>query len=335
LDHAFWEFLVSPALLLVLIGGLGFYYMRLSAKIMSRLANSNHQLNELRHSLEEKIAEKTLALEDKNLQLERFNSSLKERVLEEIEKNTQQEQHILQQSRLAQLGEMISMIAHQWRQPLAAIASAVLDLKVKLSLRSFDLTTPEGENEHFSYLDGTLQNIENHVLVLTNTIDDFRDFYKADKRANKLPIQRPIEKAVNVMKSTCADESITIIQEYRATRTISMYDGELMQVFLSILKNAQDNFIQKVTPNPIIIITTYHTQNNGVGVTICDNGGGIPLDIIDNIFDPYFSTKQNLNGTGLGLYLSKTIIEEHHNGVLLAYNTQNGVCFKIELEGIR
>jgi len=335
LNHALLEFIITPFILLFLIAGLGFYYMRLSAKIMNRLSSSNHSLVELRHTLEEKITEKTLALEEKNRQLEQFNTSLEERVQEEIEKNYQQEQHILQQSRLAQLGEMISMIAHQWRQPLASVAANVLDLKVKLSLQSFDLASKKGSDDCYAYVDTSLKTIENHVLVLTNTIDDFRDFYKADKRANKLPIQRPIEKAVNVMKSTCVDESITVIQEYRATRTIPMYDGELMQVFLSILKNSQDNFIEKVIPNPIIIITTYHTDNNGVGVTICDNGGGISLDIMNNIFDPYFSTKQDLNGTGLGLYLSKTIIEEHHNGVLSAYNTNNGVCFKIELEGIR
>ena len=335
LNHALWKFLITPFLLLFLLSGLGFYYMRLSVKVMQQLGNSNKQLSDLRDTLEEKIAEKTLDLEDKNIQLERFNTSLEERVQEEVLKNRQQEQHMMQQSCLAQLGEMISMIAHQWRQPLAAIGSSVLDLKTKLALQSFDLETQQGTDECNAYIDTSLTNVEKHILILTNTIDDFRDFYKSDKRMNKLPMHRPIEKAVNVISSTMKDENITLLQEYRATRTVDMYDGELMQVFLSILKNAQDNFIQKVTPNPVIIITTYHTQNGGVGVTFCDNGGGIPLDVIDKIFDPYFSTKKDLNGTGLGLYLSKTIIEDHHHGTLLAYNTQQGVCFKIELEGIK
>jgi len=334
-DHAFWEFITVPIILLFLLGGLGFYYIRSSDKSLRNLSTSNTLLNELRQNLESKVTEKTLDLEIKNAQLERFNTSLEERVKEEVNKNRQNEDHMLQQSRLAQLGEMISMIAHQWRQPLAAIASNVLDLKLKLSLQNFDLTSQAGADECYAYIDSNLGDIENHILVLTQTIDDFRDFYKADKRSNKLPIERPIEKAVNIIKSSCTEENITILEEYRATRAIAMFDRELMQVFLSILKNAQDNFIQKSITDPIIIITTYHTDNDGVGVTICDNGGGIPQHIMEKIFDPYFSTKEDLNGTGLGLYLSKTIVEEHHNGTLLAYNTQNGVCFKIELEGIR
>lgn len=334
-DHAFWEFVTVPIILLFLLSGLGLYYIRSSDKSLYTLSAANTLLNELRQNLESKVNEKTLDLEIKNAQLERFNSSLEERVKEEVDKNRQNEDHMLQQSRLAQLGEMISMIAHQWRQPLAAIASSVLDLKLKLSLQSFDLTSPEGTDACYAYVDTSLKDVENHVLTLTNTIDDFRDFYKADKRSNKLPIQNPIEKAVNIIKSSCAEESITILEEYRATRTITMFNRELIQVFLSILKNAQDNFIQKSISDPIIIITTYHTDKNGVGVTICDNGGGIPESIMPKIFDPYFSTKEDLNGTGLGLYLSKTIVEEHHNGTLLAYNTQNGVCFKLELEGIR
>lgn len=331
LDNAFWEFIIIPSFLLILIGGVGFYYIRLTGQSLHHLNTSNRQLYELRLLLEKKVTDKS----HKNTLLKGFNASLEHRVHKEIEKSRQAEHHMLQQSRLAQLGEMVSMIAHQWRQPLAAIGSNILDLKLKLSLNSFNLSTTENLDECIAYINSSLENVEHHILVLTNTIDDFRDFYKSDKRSNMLPIEHPIQKAVTIIKSSCTENKITISEQYHAKHAIAMFDGELIQVFLSILKNAQDNFIQKSTQNPVITITTYHIKKNGVGVTICDNGGGIPEEIIEKIFDPYFSTKEELNGTGLGLYMSKIIVEEHHNGTLLAYNTQDGVCFKIELEETR
>ncbi|MEA3522308.1 MAG: HAMP domain-containing sensor histidine kinase, partial [Campylobacterota bacterium] len=105
-----------------------------------------------------------------------------------------------------------------------------------------------------------------------------------------------------------------------------LYDSELMQVILNILKNAQDNFKEKSTQNAYIKITTHDKC-----ITICDNGGGIPNAIIERIFDPYFSTKNEKNGTGLGLYMCKTIIEEHHKGSLHVKSSDKGVCFSIEL----
>ena len=112
---------------------------------------------------------------------------------------------------------------------------------------------------------------------------------------------------------------------------MNLYDSELMQVFLNIIKNSQDNFTEKNMPNGQITIQTLDVQN-GVLVEICDNSGGIPEDIISKIFDPYFSTKDEKNGTGLGLYMSKTIIQEHHNGILKVENRDNGACFTITLK---
>ena len=129
-------------------------------------------------------------------------------------------------------------------------------------------------------------------------------------------------------------DTIELIEEYNSKKAIEVFDSELMQVFLNILKNAQDNFREKVhIKKPSINIKTSDTQK-GVLVEITDNGGGIPDYILVKIFDPYFSTKDEKEGTGLGLYMSKTIVEEHHSGKFYAKNIENGVCFFIELNDI-
>jgi len=236
------------------------------------------------------------------------------------------EKQLFIQSRLAQMGEMISMIAHQWRQPLGAIAATSVNLKVKMMLNTFDLQTNEGQEECKEYYLKELSDIEVYVQTLSTTIDDFRNFYKINKKSVKDKIDTVIIKALNIIKSSLENDLIEVVYEANSTKEIEMYDGELMQVVLNIIKNAQDNFKERSVENPTIKITSQDRT-----IEICDNGGGIPDDIIDKIFDPYFSTKSEKNGTGLGLYMSKIIIEDHHNGVLKAQNNRDGVSFYIEL----
>jgi len=128
------------------------------------------------------------------------------------------------------------------------------------------------------------------------------------------------------MRNSLKLDNIKLIEEYGDNTKLSMIDNEVIQVILNIVKNAQDNFAEKKIKKPHIKITS---QDNTL--YICDNGGGIPTNIIEKIFDPYFSTKHEKNGTGLGLYMSKTIIEDHHKGMLNAYNQDDGVCFSITL----
>lgn len=236
------------------------------------------------------------------------------------------EKQLFIQSRLAQMGEMISMIAHQWRQPLGAIAATSVNLKVKMMLNTFDLQTKEGQEECKEYYLKELNDIEVYVQTLSTTIDDFRNFYKINKKSAKVKIDTVIIKALNIIKSSLENDSIDVVYEANSTKEIEMYDGEVMQVVLNILKNSQDNFKEKIIKNPTIKITS---QNRSI--EIYDNGGGISDDIIEKIFDPYFSSKSEKNGTGLGLYMSKIIIEDHHNGVLKAENNRDGVSFYIEL----
>jgi PAS domain S-box-containing protein len=262
-------------------------------------------------------------------EVELFSNTLEYKISEALEKNKIQDQKMLQQSKLASMGEMISMIAHQWRQPLGAISSTSVNLGLKIELEAFDLDTKEGQAEQNSYFAQKLSDIEKYVDNLTTTIDDFRDFYKPNKKVVNIKLEEVVSKALNIIHSSLISDNIEIIQEYNSNQKIQLHDNELMQVVLNILKNAQDNFREKKIKNPKILISTDDSS-----LYICDNGGGIPEDIIDKIFDPYFSTKDEKNGTGLGLYMSKMIIDAHHNGTLSVQNKDDGVCFIIEIGDI-
>jgi len=218
------------------------------------------------------------------------------------------------------------MIAHQWRQPLGAIAAAVINMKFRFELESFNLETQDGRNECQLFLKEKFTNIEDYVKNLTTTIDDFRNFYKPNKKRVMIPLKEVIAKALKIIRTSIETDNIEIVEVYGDETPLEVYENEMIQVLLNILKNAQDNFKEYKREHPRITIKT--DENS---IIICDNGGGISGEIIEKIFDPYFSTKNEKNGTGLGLYMSKVIIEEHHQGILSAYNTDEGACFKIIL----
>ena len=170
---------------------------------------------------------------------------------------------------------------------------------------------------------------------LTNTIDDFRNFYKPNKNSSKVNVAFVFEKALSIVNASLKSDGIEIIKENKSNMVIELYENEMMQVILNILKNAQDNFKERKIRNPKIHLSCKDVKGKLV-INICDNGGGIPTDILGKIFDPYFSTKDEKNGTGLGLYMSKIIVEEHHNGLLSVSNKDGGTCFKIEMgRGLR
>ena len=252
---------------------------------------------------------------------------LENKVKEELEKNREKDILLLQQSRMAQMGEMISMIAHQWRQPLGAIASTSIDLKMQSEFKVFDLKEAEGCKAYEEYINKGLGEIDNFVKSLTTTIDDFRNFHKPNKALVSVTLDELCKKALNIINGSLLNDSIEITSNYSSSKKIEVHDSEMIQVILNILKNSQDNFKDKAIINPSINITS--SENS---ILVCDNGGGIPEEVLPKIFDPYYSTKNDKNGTGLGLYMSKTIIEDHHNGRLKVKNIDGGVCFIIELD---
>ena len=247
-----------------------------------------------------------------------------------------QEEHILQQSRMAQMGEMISIIAHQWKQPLNTIALTSAGLQMNLAIDKFNLEEEDGRKECIVQFNEKLQHIDHLLKSLSTTMDDFRHFHNPNREKTLELLQTPVTKALGIIKASLVLDGIEVKEEYDSKKTISMHENEIMQVILNILKNAQDNFKEKETSNPKIIITSQNNEENSV-LKISNNGGGIEEGIIDKIFKPYFSTKNKQSGTGLGLYMSKKIIESHHNGKLYAENITNtqdetiGTCFIIEI----
>ena len=270
-------------------------------------------------------------------QLSLLNRNLKEQVNIEVEKNRKKDEKMLEQSRLAQMGEMISMIAHQWRQPLAAIGSTAINMKFKLELESFDLTKEYDRKKCEEFFIKELNDIEKYVQNLTTTIDDFRNFYKPNKEVKKVSIEEPLQKALGIIKNSFESQNVTITKILKTKKEIHVYESELMQVFLNILQNSLDSFKGVRDDRDKRIDILLEDKKEGIKVTFSDNASGIPESIINNIFDPYFSTKNKKNGTGLGLYMSKTIIEKHHKGKINVYNNTGenmGACFEITIKDL-
>ena len=266
-----------------------------------------------------------LPIVSKNKELVSINETLHEKVKSVIEKNKMQKEQILQQSRLAHIGEMISMLAHQWRQPLAAITMDTMNLKLQLALEHHDLSL-EGEREKLKniFVD-KLSDIEKVVFELNKTIDLFSRFYKVSEDVEETTFSKIIENVMGVSQDTLKSNNVKIVYDFGPEETIKVNPHEVMQAVMMIVQNADDNFKENKISNAELKISTI-----GTSLTICDNGGGIDKNIIDKIFDPYFTTKNALNGTGIGLYISKIIID-NNKGKISVENTNGGACFKIVL----
>lgn len=255
-----------------------------------------------------------------NVKIEELNNTLKDKVSLEVEKNREKDKQIIQQSRLAQMGEMISMIAHQWRQPLAAISSLGNGLNIKAQLGTID-------NETIIKLSKDITDNSQH---LSSTIDDFREFFRPNKEKRACTFNQILANVLNIVEAMITNNNITIIKNMEDENSFNSYPNELKQVVLNLLKNAEDALLDNKIENPFIKISCYTKDNNCI-LKISDNAGGIPENILVNIFDPYFSTKTKKDGTGLGLYMSKTIIEDHCKGILEVKNIEDGATFKISL----
>ena len=225
---------------------------------------------------------------------------------------------LVQQSRHAAMGEMIGMIAHQWRQPLSAISTIAGNI---------ELTTVLGELKEDDIVP-YMQEITELTLHLSSTVDDFRNFFKPNKEKSlvttKSIIDDSLKLLIHLFKTNSVELDIKISELKFYTN-----ENELKQVIINIIKNAIDELISKNQTDKKIFIRDY-IDNDQIIIEIEDNAGGIPDDIIEKIFEPYFSTKSK-NGTGLGLYMSKSIIEDHLHGILRACNSSSGAIFKIAL----
>jgi signal transduction histidine kinase len=271
----------------------------------------------------------TLILLYRQYVIKKINKELKEQMREQLDEIVIKDRLLFQQTRLAQMGEMISMIAHQWRQPLGSISSAVVAVDMNLKTKRFNLDSKEGLNSFLEFLDKKHKNILKYSNYLSHTVEDFRSFFRPDKQQELCTLDEPIAQALQVIEVSLKNQGIVLNYNFNSKKKLHIYKNEMIQVVLNILKNSADNFELKDIKNPTIDIkTTNHT------IIISDNGGGINDDVINHIFDPYFSTKNDKNGTGLGLYMSKIIIENHNGGKISAKNIDDGVQIRIDFKAI-
>lgn len=266
------------------------------------------------------IREKALELKFAKSQLENLNSSLEKRIEDEIKKNTKQQHMIMQQNKLAQMGEMIENIAHQWRQPLAQINSSIILIDAILEKHNFKDTLVENK----------LTEIESLTSYMSKTISDFKNFFNPNKKKTIFNVEDAIQKANDVLKGLMSSHHIQIEMNIEKDLRINSYLGELQQVILIIINNSIDAFIHMNIHFPKILISAY-TDNESLVIHIEDNALGINSDLLDKIFEPYFTTKHKAQGTGLGLYIAKLVVENSLLGFLSVENKQNGACFTIKI----
>ena len=265
-----------------------------------------------------------------NKRINDLNCILEESVRDEVKKNREKDIHLFHQSRLAQMGELLSMISHQWRQPLALINGTLLVMELDLMKKKFDLEKIEEREKFFDYLNEKFAEIGGYVQFLSKIVSDFTTFYQPNKIKEMVNINSPIEDALSMISGMLKVEGVIVETNYLTESSLLLHKNEITQVILSLLKNSQDKFKEQKTINPKIEIGTKKEDEKFI-ISIYDNGGGVDEAILENIFDPYFSTKDKKNGTGLGLYMSKMIIEEHHEGQFTAINNKQGICFNIKL----
>ncbi|MGB5867946.1 MAG: PAS domain S-box protein [Arcobacteraceae bacterium] len=233
----------------------------------------------------------------------------------------EKEELMLNQSKSAAMGEMISMIAHQWRQPISTISMSANNILVDIELESLDME----ETKKIAQL------ITQQTQFLSETIDDFRNFFKRDSARENTKVKEIFDELDSIFSASLANNDIKLNLEYKKDSYIYTYKRDLMQVLLNLIKNAKEAFSNDITHEKKINIYINDTSSSVI-IDVIDNAGGIPQDTIGKIFDAYFTTKDEHNGTGLGLYMSRMIVEKHLNGTIKARNVKDGMKFTIKLK---
>ncbi|MGE4382501.1 MAG: sensor histidine kinase [Arcobacter sp.] len=262
----------------------------------------NH-FKHLHNSLEEKVKEKTKELQE-------LNNYLEIKISKEVAQNRKKDIIMFQQARFASLGEMLNNIAHQWRQPLGSITMIIQSFQTKMSLGKL---TP-------SFVEEKVNDALLLASNMSNTLDDFRNFFSPNKIKSEFSIKNCIEHSIELSKYFLNQEEIKVELKVRKDVKINSYYNELSHVFLNIISNSKDALSSNVDKNDRIIKIIVNKFKNSLVVNIVDNGGGIPKEVLPKIFEPYYTTKYKSAGTGIGLYMSKQIIEKHMNGEIFCKN---------------
>jgi len=276
------------------------------------------------------LKKKNAELEELKDKLLELNSTLELKIAEAVSEMQQKDTYLLHKSRLAQMGEMVSMIAHQWKQPLNAISTLHIAMIMALELEEYNLCDKKEREEFLKFLDEKLNKIGLYTQNLSRIVSDFSDFYRPNKYQEELTLNNPLMQSYWLLEDSLALENIDVCFELTSENMVMLFKNEFVQVILNIVNNAKEQFIEKGTEDAQIVMKSYDRGDMAV-IEISDNAGGIDENIIDKIFDPYFSTKFDKNGTGLGLHMSRNIIEQHYRGRIYAQNIENGAKFIIEV----
>ncbi|APW66679.1 MULTISPECIES: HAMP domain-containing sensor histidine kinase [Arcobacteraceae] len=290
--------------------------MKDATKVLENIKSGNLGSRVTKTSNNETLNELKIMMND-------MMENLEEKIQKEINQRLEQEQLLIQQSKLASMGEMIGNIAHQWRQPLAQISAIHMNMKITYD---FDKFTKD-------YIDTKIKEANTLTSYMSQTISDFQNFFKPQGEKEEFSIEKACIDAYNILKSSLKYHEIEVTFNLIEDTQIFGYKNEYSQVILNVLSNAKDILIERKIENPKINIEIKEGENFAI-VKITDNAGGVEKNIVNKIFEPYFTTRHKTQGTGIGLYMSKNIIERNMNGFINVINIENGALFTVKVKKV-
>lgn len=287
--------------------------MKDATKVLANIKSGNLGTRVTKHSNNESLNELKVMMND-------MIDNLEDKIQKEITQRVEQEQILIQQSKLASMGEMIGNIAHQWRQPLTQISAIHMNMKVTYD---FDKFSKE-------YLDTKIKEANKLTSYMSQTISDFQNFFKPQGEKECFSIEKACREAYHILESSLKYHGINVEFNVLEDTDIIGYKNEYSQVILNVLSNAKDILLERKIENPNVNIEIKEGENFAI-VKIKDNAGGVNEEIINKIFEPYFTTRHKTQGTGIGLYMSKNIIERNMSGFINVSNVDNGALFTIKV----
>jgi signal transduction histidine kinase len=250
--------------------------------------------------------------------LKRLNATLEQRVGEELARNREKDHMLIQQSRLAAMGEMVHNIAHQWRQPLNSLGLIVSNMQDDFR---FDTMTAES-------MERDVEQVRRLLERMSTTIDDFREFFRPDREETQFDVADAAKQAIFVIEATLKNNHIDLAVDTPPGLTVTGFHGQYAQAVLNLLVNAKEAIMEKKVGNGQIRLRLEERDGTAV-LSVDDNGGGIPQAVLPRLFEPYFTTKEQ--GSGIGLYMVKMIIERNMHGTVAAANIENGASFSLRV----
>ena len=341
INNAFNKNILLLSIAILFLALIMFVFIKYSFKPLNTLTNEIEELsgkiNIDKRSISDKHFDEITSIKqnfdlfvelisDEREKLQNYNENLKSKVAEEVRKNQEKEQALAQSAKLASMGEMIGNIAHQWRQPLSVITTSASGMELK---SDYDILTKDDIKE-FS------NKIIDQANYLSNTIDDFKNFIKGDIKYLNISLKDVLKETLSLIDATLKNNYITLISDIDEDIDIYGNKNELSQALINIINNSKDA-MKGIDEEKLLFISTKKLNKTTLELKILDNGGGIPPDIINRIFEPYFTTKHQSVGTGIGLSMVHQIIKERHNAIISVHNeayeyngkTYKGACFKI------